>query len=92
MSYADYEHCPSCDGKALYMGDREAQEGVEVWHAECLKRFIAADVDGAVAAERERIRELIEWWAADYAKYPQDYSQAASIALTKVADLLKEPA
>lgn len=35
MSYADYAICPGCDRKALYMGDGEAPEGIEVWHSSC---------------------------------------------------------
>lgn len=42
MSYADYAHCPGCDGKALYLGDSDVPEGVEAWHSGCLKERIAS--------------------------------------------------
>lgn len=35
MSGANYWHCPGCDQKALYAGEEDAPEGVEVWHAAC---------------------------------------------------------
>lgn len=51
MSYADYEICPGCDGKAVYMGDGEFPDGVAAWHEACLRAHVAA----AVAAERARL-------------------------------------
>ena len=42
MSGANYEKCPGCDKKALYVGEDDVQENVEVWHTECL----AAERDG----------------------------------------------
>lgn len=35
MSGANYEYCPGCDQKALYVGDQDVPEGVEAWHAKC---------------------------------------------------------
>jgi hypothetical protein len=35
MSGSNYESCPGCDRKALYVGDQDVPEGVEVWHAAC---------------------------------------------------------
>lgn len=51
MSGSNYEFCGGCDSKALYMGEEEAPDGVEVWHEKCLAERIAS----AVAGERSRI-------------------------------------
>jgi hypothetical protein len=36
MSGANYEFCPGCDSKALYMGEEDVPDGVVVWHEKCL--------------------------------------------------------
>jgi hypothetical protein len=36
VSGANYEFCPGCDLKALYMGEEDVPDGVEVWHEKCL--------------------------------------------------------
>ena len=68
MSYADYEICPGCDGKAVYMGDGEFPEGVAAWHEACLRQHVA----GAVTAERKRsllsIAEEIDLLADEFAE------------------------
>ena len=51
MSGANYEYCPVCDMKALYIGEEDVPAGVVVLHKACQDRAIA----GAVIAERERI-------------------------------------
>lgn len=61
MSYADYEICPGCDRKALYSGEEDVPEGIEVWHASCR----AEQATAAATAERERIVVLlrgVEGW------------------------------
>ena len=50
MAHADYEHCPGCDGKTIYMGDSECPEGVVTWHEECIAGEIAARVKRAQVA------------------------------------------
>ena len=52
MAYADYMHCPGCDGKVIYTGDRDYEDadghpsygpaGVVAWHEKCLEGRIAA--------------------------------------------------
>jgi hypothetical protein len=54
VSYADYEHCPGCDGKALYMGERESPEGIVVWHEKCLEGHIAAGRGGPMTTVKWR--------------------------------------
>lgn len=71
MSYADYEICPGCDRKALYMGDREAPEGIEVWHASCRAEY------GAAAAPPETL--LLRVWD-DIQELARDYSRDDAIA------------
>ena len=47
MAYADYEHCPGCDGKTIYMGERDCPEDVQTWHEKCLAAEIAKRIDAA---------------------------------------------
>ena len=51
MSGANYEWCPVCDTKVLYVGEEDVPAGVMVLHKACQDRAIAE----AVAAERERL-------------------------------------
>ena len=65
MAYADYMHCPGCDGKVIYTGDRDYEDesghpsygpaGVEAWHADCLGRRVSE----MLTTERERYRVVL---------------------------------
>src|SRR5260221_8631135 len=55
MAGANYEYCPVCDTKALYIGEDDIPDGVVVLHESCRQRETAA----AVAAERERITRVL---------------------------------
>ena len=35
-AYADYEHCPGCDGKVIYTANVEVPDDVVCWHHACL--------------------------------------------------------
>lgn len=52
MSYANYAHCPACDGKTHYIGEDDLREGVSVWHDKCL-----ADREASVVAPLAESRE-----------------------------------
>jgi hypothetical protein len=53
VSGANYEYCPGCDMKALYVGEEDVGD-VVVFHADCHRQLIAS----AVATEFTRIRHL----------------------------------
>lgn len=63
MAYADYMHCPGCDDKVIYTGDRDYEDadgnplygphGVVAWHEKCLTDHIAE----RIAAERDLIAD-----------------------------------
>lgn len=59
MSGANYEYCPGCDNKALYVGEEEVPDGVVVWHETCLAtdraqraREIFGDIFGLATGHR----------------------------------------
>jgi len=41
MAYADYEHCPGCDGKVIYTANVEVPDDVVCWHQTCLDTAFA---------------------------------------------------
>jgi hypothetical protein len=57
MAYADYEHCPGCDGKVIYTGDVDVPGDVMCWHQACLDLVHAEQAETALVAERGRWRE-----------------------------------
>ena len=87
MSGSNYEHCPSCDGKTIYMGDRECPEDVVAWHEACLSEHIVVATDSGKAAEREHICQLMSEEAERLMKlgHPQHGS-----ALRNFAELIGE--
>lgn len=58
MSGANYEWCPGCERKALYVGEDDVPDGVEVWHAECRAKAEASAAAGAASVQRELDRQL----------------------------------
>jgi hypothetical protein len=63
MAYADYEHCPGCDGRVIYKGDTAVPDDVVCWHLACLEiesqASAAAISNQATAAERARLAAVI---------------------------------
>ena len=54
VSYADYMHCPGCDGKTIYMGDRDDPDPpVAAWHVACLNSHWAGLLSAALATSPE---------------------------------------
>ena len=66
MSGANYEYCPVCDRKALYVGDEDIPDGTVVLHKACADQERSRAVAAAAAAERERIRQLADSLGAGY--------------------------
>lgn len=58
MSGANYEYCPVCDQKALYVGEEDVG-AVVVIHEACLEQEREAVAARAAAAERARIRSAV---------------------------------
>lgn len=59
MSGANYEYCPVCDRKALYVGDEDIPAGVVVLHKACADQERSRAVAAAAAAERERVTAIL---------------------------------
>jgi hypothetical protein len=72
MSGANYEYCPGCESKALYMGEYDVPDGVEVWHGKCL----AADR----AKQALRIYRDVNVLMADYGDPDRDIIAAVPFA------------
>ena len=87
MSYSDYEHCPGCDGKTIYMGDRgECPEGVVTWHETCLaKRMVEVQEQFAAAAREELAKPLADLGA-------QITAEATSAERKHICQLMSEEA
>ena len=60
MSGANYEYCPVCDTKALYVGEEDLPPGVVIMHETCRVKETAQ----AAAAEREKVLDEIRQLAA----------------------------
>lgn len=54
MSAGNYEYCPGCENKALYVGEEEVPGNLEVWHSACV---VSATI-AAANAETDRIRQM----------------------------------
>ena len=89
MAYADYEHCPGCDAKVIYMGDRDTMDSDELgivvcWHQACLD----AEIAQAVIAERERIIRLASQL---HATIPADHPPGALASFADYLRVTSEP-
>ena len=42
MSGANYEYCPVCDRKALYVGEDDIPDGIVIMHKACAEQELAA--------------------------------------------------
>ena len=56
MSAANYEFCPMCDQKALYVGEEDMPDDLVVLHKACQELALAE----AVAAEQAKITRVLE--------------------------------
>jgi hypothetical protein len=72
MSGANYEFCPGCDSKALYMGEEEVPDGVVVWHEKCLT--------ARLADQARRIYRDVRALMADYGDPGRDVIAAMPFA------------
>lgn len=67
VSYAEYLHCPGCDGKTIYIGDFDESslvEGVVAWHETCLRdrmTTVASEAAAAAGHERGEAPDKTDW-------------------------------
>lgn len=51
MAYADYEHCPRCDAKVIYIGDVDVPDDVSAWHDACFEAYVQERIADARAVD-----------------------------------------
>lgn len=92
MSGANYLYCPGCETKALYVGDDDLPDGIEVWHAAC--RLIRDDAASAAAAHIDADHALLRasWCLVPVLRHQAAESFANKLLTVQVGLVLEHAA